>query len=315
MIIRMNKVKTIIFFNIKGGVGKTTLTVNTASKLARTYPGKIKILIIDLDAQAGATNYIFGPDKQENFEKTKNTTYNLLKEYIKGKINDLSQFLIQAPRIWGNRLYVVPGSYEILEIEREAIASSGMWLTKLKTLINMLANQEGFTHVFIDPPATFGVLSQMALAASDYFVIPVIPDELGKGSFKLFRSMEFNHVVFELRSAGIPLENLPVCGGVIFNRVKTKTHEKISKIIREEIKKLRLYSHYQIPVYETLLGDYIIYTKCLGEHKPIFEKCSNETSNDKQAKKQFDEYYREFFEYVIQDKAKEYAIKHKTMLH
>jgi len=169
-----DKVKTITFFNIKGGVGKTTLTVNTASKLVHLHPHAPKTLIIDLDAQASATNYVFGPSSQEDFEKSGWTVYEMVSElvesYGEGRV-DVTRYARRAPEEWGRGLYLVPGSYSIMELEKEVFAGLGTWLLLMRRITSLLASH-GFKYVFIDPPASFGVLSRMALRRVDLLHSP-----------------------------------------------------------------------------------------------------------------------------------------------
>lgn len=63
--------KIISFMNMKGGVGKTSLCVNLAVILAKKY--KKKILIVDMDPQMNATQYLFKKEiyDKEFFEKRK----------------------------------------------------------------------------------------------------------------------------------------------------------------------------------------------------------------------------------------------------
>ena len=58
------KLKILTFFNIKGGIGKTTLTLLTSYKLAKENK---KILLIDADLQANLTQYIY---KMNHSDKT-----------------------------------------------------------------------------------------------------------------------------------------------------------------------------------------------------------------------------------------------------
>lgn len=288
--------KVITFFNVKGGVGKTTLTVNTAAKLAHVHPGKSKVLILDLDAQAGATNYIFGAEQQEHYEKEEKTLYNLLLEMFSGSQPNIDDYAIKAFN-WSGKLYVVPGSYSILEAEKAALTSTGLWLLKLREIVHR-AVDFGYNYIFIDPPATFGVLTKMALAASQYFVIPVIPDQLGLGAFKLL-DKGFRTFIVDLRTV-LSIEELPVCGGVVFNRLKSKTHYIIADKIAEEARRHKLYGRYPIPVYKTRLDDTVDYTKCLERHEPIFT-CKGIS---KKTKEQFERYFKEFYAYVVEDGAR-----------
>lgn len=75
--------KVVTFLSVKGGVGKTTLTVNTANELASRVGGEEKVLVIDLDAQAGASVYLLGHEQQKNLEKTGLTAYGLLRRLLK----------------------------------------------------------------------------------------------------------------------------------------------------------------------------------------------------------------------------------------
>ena len=70
--------KIISFMNMKGGVGKTSLCVNLAVILAKKY--KKKILIVDMDPQMNATQYLFKKEiyDKEFFEKKK-TIHELFK--------------------------------------------------------------------------------------------------------------------------------------------------------------------------------------------------------------------------------------------
>lgn len=137
----------------------------------------------------------------------------------------------------------------------------------------------------------------------------MVPDELGRGSLKLLNTKAFNTLVFELRSTGLSWEELPLCGGVVFNKIKTgsSTHVKIAEKLSHEIEGRRLYGKYKMPVYKTMLGNYVVYTKSLERHLPLF-KLRSLSSNDKKAVNQFNEYFGEFYRYVVEDEARRLAV-------
>jgi len=299
-------VKVVTFLSVKGGVGKTTLTVNTANELAERVGGSEKVLVIDLDAQAGATVYVLGHERQENLEKEGKTAYGLLRGALRAKeaALDPEKFVVKAGGEWSSRLYLLPGDSRIMAIEREAIAEAAAggfgWIVLLRQLLPKLS-ESGFSYVFVDPPAAFGVLARMALAAADYFIVPIVPDDFGRVSFRMFVSDFFNEAVWQIKQSG--RSELPLCGGVVFNRIKTKTQESIANSIAEEVSKSKLYGSYAIPVYKSRLHDYIIYVKALEEHKPL-KKMKNKTKQDMQAKKEFASYFDDFYDYVVRDKVK-----------
>jgi chromosome partitioning protein len=297
-------VKVVTFLSVKGGVGKTTLTVNTANELAERVGGSEKVLVIDLDAQAGATVYVLGHKQQENLEKKGSTAYELLHSTLKAKgaAPDPEKFIIDAGGEWSSRLYLLPGDSRIMAIEREAIAEAAAggfgWISLLRQLLPKLS-ESGFSYVFVDPPAAFGVLARMALAAADYFIVPIVPDDFGRVSFRMFVSDFFNEAVWQIRRSG--RSELPLCGGVVFNRIKTKSeHENIANSIAEEVSKSKLYGRYAIPVYKSRLHDYIVYVKALEKHKPL----SKMKSEGKQAIEEFARYFDEFYDYVVRDRVR-----------
>ena len=267
-------VKVATFLSVKGGVGKTTLTVNTANELAERVGGSEKVLVIDLDAQAGATVYVLGHKQQEDLEKKGRTAYELLRSTLKVKVGeapDPEEFIVDAEEDWSSRLYLLPGDSRIMAIEREAVAEAAAggfgWIVLLRRLLPKLRDS-GYSYVFIDPPAAFGALARMALAAADYFVIPIVPDDFGRVSFRMFVSDFFNETAWQVKQSG--RDELPLCGGVVFNKIKTgSAHEDIASSIAEEVSRNRLYGRYPIPVYKSRLHDYIVYVKSLEKHKPL----------------------------------------------
>ncbi len=176
-----------------------------------------------------------------------------------GEVREVEKFVVKPDKPWSSRLMIIPGSYRILDIEREMVAKSGVWLLALRRFVKALEEQLGIKYVFIDLPATLGVLSRMVLGA---------------------------------------VERLPLCGGVVFNRLKSKKHLKIAMSIRAEIEGKRLYGKYPIPVYSTYIYDRIVYTYALEEHVPVCKK------KDKQANKELEGFFNEFYDYVIDDKVR-----------
>jgi len=301
-------VKVITFLSVKGGVGKTTLTVNTANELAERVGGSEKVLIIDLDAQAGATVYVLGHKQQEDLEKKGRTAYELLRSTLKGikeagEAPDPEKFIVGAGGDWSSRLYLLPGDSRIMAIEREVVAEAAAggfgWFALLRQLLPKLRDS-GYSYVFIDPPAAFGALARMALAAADYFVVPIVPDDFGRVSFRMFVSDFFNEAAWQIKLSG--RDELPLCGGVVFNRIDSRSskHESIASSIAKEVSRSKLYGKYPIPVYESRLHDYIAYVLSLEKHKPL----SKMKSEGKKAVEEFASYFNEFYEYVVRDKVK-----------
>ena len=147
--------KIIAITNQKGGVGKTTTSVNLAAGLA--YLGK-RVLLVDIDPQANATQGI-GIDRSQ----LKYTVYDAL-------CNDVSlREIIKHTNV--ERLDVVPASIDLAGVEIELAALKTSRETKLKDKLNEVKNNYDF--VLIDCPPALGLLNTNALTASDSVLIPV----------------------------------------------------------------------------------------------------------------------------------------------
>lgn len=135
--------------NHKGGVGKTTSTVNIGAALAQL--GK-KTLIVDLDPQANLSQSlgIMNPEK---------TIYGVLR----GEYN-------LDPIEVNNNLYLVPANLDLSGAEIEMMSEPGREFI-LKEALNYMKGI--FDYVLIDCPPSLGLLTINAFTASDSVIIPL----------------------------------------------------------------------------------------------------------------------------------------------
>lgn len=145
--------KVISVANQKGGVGKTTTTVNLASILARR--GK-KVLLIDADPQGNATSGL-GVDKEVEF-----STYDIL-------VNDTEmQDTLQDTMI--KNLKVCPSDINLAGAEVELVSM----MSREQRLNEKLSEiKEQFDYVLIDCPPSLGLITLNAFTASNSVLIPV----------------------------------------------------------------------------------------------------------------------------------------------
>lgn len=144
--------RVIAVLNQKGGVGKTTTTINLAASLARL--GKT-VLIIDLDPQANATSGL-GLDKTI----INNSTYTLLS----GK----SSFKTSVVETGIDNLFIIPSVPSLAAAEQELVS-----VLARETVLKNAISQANFDYILIDCPPSLGLLSINALVASDSVIIPV----------------------------------------------------------------------------------------------------------------------------------------------
>ena len=146
--------KTICVVNQKGGVGKTTTSVNLSAALALL--GK-KVLLIDLDPQGNASSGL-GARKSE----AKGQIYHT---FLGEK--PLSQVIYptEIPN-----LFVAPSHVDLVAVEVELVGKPKRELI-LKEQIRRLSVR--FDYIFIDCPPSLGLLTLNALAASESFLVPL----------------------------------------------------------------------------------------------------------------------------------------------
>ncbi len=145
--------KIISIANQKGGVGKTTTTVNLSAILAQR--GK-RILLIDADPQGNATSGI-GMDKQVDF-----STYDLL-------VSDESAVnIIQKTEV--KNLYICPSDMNLAGAEVQLVSM----MSREKRMKEKLDEiKDKFDYIFIDCPPSLGLVTLNAFTASDSVLIPV----------------------------------------------------------------------------------------------------------------------------------------------
>jgi chromosome partitioning protein len=140
--------------NQKGGVGKTTTSVNLSAALASM--GK-KVLLVDCDSQANATTGM-GIDKPS-------LKYSLYQGLIgEAEIDDI---LYATPL---PKLMIIPANMDLIGFEIEMVSAKGRE-KKLKQLLDGI--KERFDYVIIDCPPALGLLTLNAFTASDAVLIPL----------------------------------------------------------------------------------------------------------------------------------------------
>jgi len=147
--------KVIAVANQKGGVGKTTTTINLGYSLSAT--GK-KVLCVDMDPQSNMTSG-FGIDSSS----INCTTYNIL---IEGK--DIREAYIELEDMSG--ITIVPSSIQLAGAEIELVPMLSREF-RLKNSINEIKKE--FDYIIIDCPPSLGLLTINALTASDSVLVPI----------------------------------------------------------------------------------------------------------------------------------------------
>lgn len=148
----------ICFINQKGGVGKTTSSVNTAAILAERNN---RVLLIDLDPQANSTGYF------DMYDSDQPNIYDVM---VKGA--KVESAIRNVDNIPGLSLLpsVLNFSRAELELAQKLMRQEYILKDALSSVI------EDYDYVIMDCPPARNKITINALTASDYVVLPTIPD-------------------------------------------------------------------------------------------------------------------------------------------
>ena len=164
--------KIISIFNQKGGVGKTTTSINLSAGLGKL--GK-NILLIDLDPQGNSTSGL-GLEKSEV-------------EYLIYDVLAMNHPIEKAilPTSAEN-LKIIPSNSQLAGLEIE-LAREENWEERLKEKLVLI--KDDYDYIFIDCPPSLGILSVISLIASDSVIIPVQCEYFAlEGVSQLFETIE-----------------------------------------------------------------------------------------------------------------------------
>ena len=141
----------IAVLNQKGGVGKTTTSINLAAYLAKAGHS---VLLVDADPQGNSTSGL-GLDKQN----LGSTLYDVL--FSRAKLDESVQKI-------NNKLFVLPSNADLAGAEVELVSAAGRE-TQLRRILAGL----DYEYILIDCPPSLGLLTINALTAAHSVLIPV----------------------------------------------------------------------------------------------------------------------------------------------
>lgn len=201
--------KVISIINQKGGVGKTTVTVNLGKGLVKK---RKKVLLIDLDPQANLTSSLGVKHKEVDY-----TVYDLLK----GKAS-FEQTVISVGDV-----DLIPSSTLLAGADVQFSNIQGKELLLGKAILNI---KEKYDGILLDCSPGLGLVSINALAASDGILIPIQAQYLSlEGVSLLVETIEDVKTKFN--------PNLKI-EGIIINMYdsRQKLQKEVIQIIREYFK-------------------------------------------------------------------------------
>jgi cellulose biosynthesis protein BcsQ len=188
---KRHKAKRLAIFNHKGGVGKTTLTVNVAHALVSL--GK-RVLLVDSDPQCNLTSYLIDAGVVDDMLDASETDagatlWSALKPVADGT-GDVKLIKPKSVR----DLYLLPGDILLSKFEQDLHTSWGdcfhrkvrgyRGTTALSALVNHIAGEKGFDFVFYDSGPNIGPLNRVILLDCDGFIVPAACDSFSIRALK-----------------------------------------------------------------------------------------------------------------------------------
>lgn len=253
---------TISLINMKGGVGKTTLTFNLAWYCA--WKANCRVLAIDLDPQANLSQYFMGArDYLKYLNDNKKTVVDIFEQFSSPTKTTGSPTLVKPEEIvhvlheWsdGSLLHLVPSRLELAWTLKNPTEKAHL-LPKFIAKI-----QEKYDVILIDCAPTESILTNAAYRSSKYIFVPVKPEFLATiGLPLLARSLNEFQIMHQDQDIKM--------GGIIFNDLRrTGTPPEQNSSIRD-VKSLA--QQYGWPVLDHAAHHSDSYPTGSRDGKPIF---------------------------------------------
>lgn len=244
--------KSIAFVIEKGGTGKSTIAFNVGWELSK----RSKVLFIDLDGQMANLTYFCGINKEGI-----STVATVLDDEA-----SLDEAVVQVKK----NLDILPGDNELMTIGTHAhykkmsrsyeIKNNNdyqlLLIGKMQDLLEEACQK--YDYVILDPNPSPNYLHTLALCASEYVIIPVLPDaasiisdEGTAESIEIIKENEINDRIKVL--------------GILFNRYTARTN--LSRQVRELIEEYS--AEMETTLFDSTIRNSVVLSECVGMHMGI----------------------------------------------
>ncbi|AAY36603.1 ParA family protein [Pseudomonas syringae] len=262
--------KVISMINWKGGVGKTTLTLHLAAGLASRHHKRV--LLIDLDPQCNLSFLAIGANSYvtHTYKKNLPTLKTIFDGYFdRAPANPSEVILTKRVRASAGKVFtqvdIILSHQELtlldMKLAREKRSGKDhreetkFEIEKISIIKDIIdAVSDNYDYVLLDCPPNVNLVTQSAFFASDYYIVPAIPDFLSTVGIAMINQYmdQFNKDYQSMWNySGLPASYASTkFGGIIFNMVNEygsgpkKGHAKIIKNVKTELGSTSVFSNY-----------------------------------------------------------------------
>lgn len=243
--------KVFAIYHNKGGVGKTTISVNLAAALRKRG---FNVLLIDLDSQANST-FATGLIKfqfEEDDNLRENNVFHVLKSADFNFIQDVARqsnfFNTPEIDVVPSHISLIEGQYELNQVK----ASQTRLIKKLKR------EENKYDFVIIDTPPSRDIYAQVAIIAAHYLIIPSDLKPFANQGLSSVRT--FIKEIDEFRES---LGRQPIkVMGVLPSKISTNSQAFNRTFPRQ---KETIIDHYKFPVMDSIIFDRAALSHCLNQ--------------------------------------------------
>lgn len=234
--------------NMKGGVGKTTLTVNLATSLAKDHDKRV--LVVDLDTQINATLSLMSPADFAKRRREKRTLRYLIDRVVNsaGHSTITIQRVIQSCVCNIKQLDLLPGDIDLYDefivsemLHNQAINSNQhnfetVWNRFEGILVRQVLHSilQDYDFIILDCAPGYNLLTRSALVASDFYLLPTKSESLSVVGIQLLERRIAKLKESHEANGLLDIQMLGIIFNMSVNAITGRYYRKVMQRVNED---------------------------------------------------------------------------------